>query len=270
MPQKLFKTGEFAKLCHTTKDTLFYYDRIGLLQPTQILPNGYRLYNFNQTYLFDLITIFKELGMSLEEIQRYIKKRNTENFIRLLQEKNKQLDKELALLKRRKSLLQNTLQLAKSSRNVQENTITFKDCSKNYYILSEEVNANTTEEESFAIWSKLIAYCEKHKYFDAFITGTIISAANVAAKSFNTFHFTSHLDKPVSSKFLHIRPEGRYACKYVRCSYNAIAKECAKFYNELQAQKIITTGAIYQSNISSYLTEVNSEDYLILLKIKVE
>lgn len=270
MPQELFKTGEFAKLCHTTKDTLFYYDRIGLLQPAQLLPNGYRLYNFNQTYLFDLITIFKELGMSLEEIQRYIKKRNTENFIRLLQEKNKQLDKELALLKRRKSLLQNTLQLAKSSRNVQENTITFKDCTKNYYILSEEVNANTTEEESFAIWSKLIAYCEQHKYFDAFITGTLISAANVTANIFATFYFSSHLDKAVRSKFLHIRPAGRYACKYMRCSYDTLAQECAKFYAELQAQNCKTKGALYQSDISSYLTETNSEDYLMLLEMKVE
>lgn len=270
MPQKLFKTGEFAKLCHTTKDTLFYYDRIGLLQPAQILQNRYRAYSFNQTYLFDIITIFKELGMSLEEIQQYIQKRNTENFIALLEEKSKQLDKELALLKRRKSLLQNTLQLAESSRSINENNITFKNCNKNYYILSEEISANTTEEESFAIWSRLIAYCEQHKYFDAFITGTIISAANVTANSFATFYFSSHLDKAVRSRFLHIRPAGRYACKYMRCSYDTLAQECAKFYAELQAQNCKTKGALYQSDISSYLTETNSEDYLMLLEMKVE
>ena len=28
----LFTTGEFAKLCNVRKDTLFYYDEIGLLK----------------------------------------------------------------------------------------------------------------------------------------------------------------------------------------------------------------------------------------------
>ena len=33
MVQKLFKSGAFAKLCNTTKDTLFHYDDIGILKP---------------------------------------------------------------------------------------------------------------------------------------------------------------------------------------------------------------------------------------------
>ena len=31
--QTYYTTGEFAKLCHTTKETLFHYDSIGLLKP---------------------------------------------------------------------------------------------------------------------------------------------------------------------------------------------------------------------------------------------
>ena len=39
MGQKLFTSGEFAKFCNTTKDTLFHYDDINLLKP---LPKIYK------------------------------------------------------------------------------------------------------------------------------------------------------------------------------------------------------------------------------------
>lgn len=55
MGQKLFTSGEFAKFCNTTKDTLFHYDDINLLKPAKIATNGYRYYSANQAFLFDMI-----------------------------------------------------------------------------------------------------------------------------------------------------------------------------------------------------------------------
>lgn len=57
MGQKLFTSGEFAKFCNTTKDTLFHYDDINLLKPAKIAPNGYRYYSANQAFLFDMISL---------------------------------------------------------------------------------------------------------------------------------------------------------------------------------------------------------------------
>lgn len=57
MGQKLFTSGEFAKFCNTTKDTLFHYDDINLLKPAKIAPNSYRYYSANQAFLFDMISL---------------------------------------------------------------------------------------------------------------------------------------------------------------------------------------------------------------------
>ena len=65
----IFTTGEFAKLCGTSKDTLFYYDKIGILKPEIVLENGYRRYNALQFFDFDLIRTFKRAGSSLQEIK---------------------------------------------------------------------------------------------------------------------------------------------------------------------------------------------------------
>lgn len=91
MAQKLFKTGEFAKLCNTTKDTLFHYDSIDLLKPAVTAPNGYRYYSVNQIYFFDLIATLKEVGLSLQEIKSYISNREVDTFLTMLRDKDRLL-----------------------------------------------------------------------------------------------------------------------------------------------------------------------------------
>ena len=48
--------GEFAKMCQTTRDTLRYYERQGILVPKKNPVNGYRYYSYAQisSYYFRL------------------------------------------------------------------------------------------------------------------------------------------------------------------------------------------------------------------------
>lgn len=82
----LFTTGEFARLCNIRKDTLFYYDEIGLLKPEIIQDNGYRYYSANQLFLFDIIAMLKECGTPLKEIKEYITAREPASFLTLMEE----------------------------------------------------------------------------------------------------------------------------------------------------------------------------------------
>lgn len=67
--RKYFTTGEFAKLCHVKKQTLFHYDEIGLLSPEIKKANGYRYYSYHQFELFQVISLFKEVGIPLKRIK---------------------------------------------------------------------------------------------------------------------------------------------------------------------------------------------------------
>ena len=60
----LFTTGQFAKLCGTTKETLFYYDELGILKPVKVAENGYRYYSASQFFDLDLITVLQEAVLS--------------------------------------------------------------------------------------------------------------------------------------------------------------------------------------------------------------
>jgi DNA-binding transcriptional MerR regulator/effector-binding domain-containing protein len=60
--------AEFAKFCGTTRDTLLWYDKLGLLKPDIVGENGYRYYSLTQYVNFDVIKLMKQSGSSLSEI----------------------------------------------------------------------------------------------------------------------------------------------------------------------------------------------------------
>lgn len=68
MSKYLVKTGEFAKLCGTTRNTLLHYDHLGLLKPAKVEPNGYRYYGTDQYVRFITIRALVDSGFPLSEI----------------------------------------------------------------------------------------------------------------------------------------------------------------------------------------------------------
>lgn len=66
--EKYYKTGEIAKMSNLSIRTIRYYDSIGLLKPTKIEDNGYRLYSDKDFLKLQKILSLKYLGFSLEDI----------------------------------------------------------------------------------------------------------------------------------------------------------------------------------------------------------
>lgn len=70
--EKLYKVADFARLCGLPKDTILYYDRIGLLHPAKVGSNGYRYYSFDQLFTAHLIEGLKLSHMTLDEIRDFM------------------------------------------------------------------------------------------------------------------------------------------------------------------------------------------------------
>jgi DNA-binding transcriptional MerR regulator len=69
----MFTVGEFSRIAHVSKRLLRYYDEIGLLKPMQTDPaTGYRYYSAEQLPLLNRILVLKDLGLSLEQVQRLL------------------------------------------------------------------------------------------------------------------------------------------------------------------------------------------------------
>ena len=61
--------GEFAKMCRTTRDTLRYYEKQGILVPHKNPENGYHYYSYAQISSFYFIKTFRSIDCSVEDIR---------------------------------------------------------------------------------------------------------------------------------------------------------------------------------------------------------
>jgi DNA-binding transcriptional MerR regulator len=72
----MFTVGEFSRLARISKRLLRYYDEIGLLKPVHTDKfTGYRYYSAEQIPRLNRILALKDLGLSLEQIQRLLSDR---------------------------------------------------------------------------------------------------------------------------------------------------------------------------------------------------
>lgn len=85
----LLTIGEMARLCRTTKDTLYFYEKRGYLKPYFIDDNGYRYYDRNNFYSMDMLLSLREAGSTVEEIGEYLQAPSPENYLSHMQKKKK-------------------------------------------------------------------------------------------------------------------------------------------------------------------------------------
>ena len=64
--------NEVSKLTGVSIRTLQYYDKIGLLRPTEYTESGYRLYDDTALERLQQILLFRELEFSLSDIESII------------------------------------------------------------------------------------------------------------------------------------------------------------------------------------------------------
>lgn len=86
-------TAQFAALHEVNKRTLHYYDSIGLFSPETKGDNHYRYYDSAQSIHFEYILMLKELNMSIEEIKSYLDAPNAEDFIAIVDQKQRNRSK---------------------------------------------------------------------------------------------------------------------------------------------------------------------------------
>lgn len=103
--------SEMSEIHNTTRQTLIYYDRIGLFKPIKVDENGYRYYSSNQIPFLREICFLKSAGIKLEIIKDHIDNRNLNTAISLLRFHKEFLDNEIEKLKVARESLEDRLNI---------------------------------------------------------------------------------------------------------------------------------------------------------------
>ncbi|ULQ58520.1 helix-turn-helix domain-containing protein [Brucepastera parasyntrophica] len=117
MLKKDLKISEFAALSGISRDTLLFFDKIGLLHPARTDPaNGYRYYSYRQIDTASVINALRELGMPLKEIRAYLAARTPEKLESTFKNQKDRLEAQIAGLRKTQDIIDVRLALAEEGR----------------------------------------------------------------------------------------------------------------------------------------------------------
>ncbi|MGC8537151.1 MAG: MerR family transcriptional regulator [Rhizomicrobium sp.] len=102
--------GKFAREAGVSTSAIRFYEKRGLLPPSQRQSNGYRSYDADDLRVIRLINGARALGFTLDDVARFMsrpadERRDKTRLMRALQEKLARLDDHLAEITRQREAL---------------------------------------------------------------------------------------------------------------------------------------------------------------------
>lgn len=98
--ENTFQTGQLHQLLGITRDTLRYYEDVGILSPRKDEGNQYRKYGFADFFTLMGIEFYKKRGMSVSDIRQILNGLEPGDLPALLSDKEWELEQEITQLQR--------------------------------------------------------------------------------------------------------------------------------------------------------------------------
>lgn len=109
-----FTTGEVAKMCNVSVRTVQYYDKEGIVKPSELTAGGRRIYTEKDLEKFRTVCLYKNLGFSLSEIKDINEAGKADSMIiQLLREQQERIEEQmnhLSEMKEKVHMLQQEIQ----------------------------------------------------------------------------------------------------------------------------------------------------------------
>lgn len=141
-----YKIGEISKIYGIGRDSLMYYEDIGILKPFRD-KNGYRMYKLSDIWRLNLIKELRSLNFPMKKIKEYLDDRNIESTKEILNKEIILIDEKIEeLLSYKQNIMKRLDTINDELRNLKLYEIDLVYINKRK---SLELNANITKDEEF-------------------------------------------------------------------------------------------------------------------------
>ncbi|WP_341480351.1 MerR family transcriptional regulator [Clostridium botulinum] len=263
---RTFTTGEFAKRFGVKKDTLFYYDKIGLFKPAGISDNGYRYYTIPQFDIFWVIQSLRDLNFPLKSLDNYLKAPSPQDLIELSKDQLSKVDQEIEKLIQIRSILNRIVLQSEEALNAPLYKVILMDLEEEHILYSDKntLKSDTTNEEWSSYYEEFFKKTELKG--PAFI-GSVIDKNDLISGKFGRIdRLFVRMDKPDAT----IKPAGLYAVTYYKGSYESIVDFYEAFMRKIKEQGLIICGDAYEEYLLNVLATQNSKDFVTKISVAVK
>lgn len=268
--QKYFTTGEFAKICKVNKQTLIYYDQIGLFSPMMKDEKGYRFYSIAQYDLFSVIELLQTMGMSLKSIQEYMAMKTPENFLILMEQQRgivARKRKELELLE---ESIKAKIFTTKEALKTDFSKVTVEHLPTAILYLSENIE-NATEEQFVQAVSDFIDELDRFQLDTGYPIGGVMTREQLLARNYTNYKYLyMEQPQPRSDHPYFKAIEGEVVVGYHIGSPKTIGETYEKLFTVIQENDYKIGDYIYEEYLYDAVMIEHEEDYVLKIMIEIE
>ena len=265
-----FSIGEFAKLCNTTRATLYHYEKQGLLVPIVNEQNGYRFYNLDDYYTFMYIAHLIRIGFSLNEIREYVSYKRLGSYMESLATSRQRLETQQEQLRLRNERTQRGLRSLNRSLGhpLDLPQITYRE---EEHFLRMPFDGDFNGKDCICCQAKLRKYAEKHNidiqgHYLGFFSDTSSST-----KSPFFGHILMKMNEKVECNHLFSRPSGLYLSIHYKGPF---AKDSENAYSVLEKymkdHHFSSLTGIFVEDVVGPFISANPNEYLAEMSVMIE
>lgn len=255
--ERLYTTGEVAKIFSINKNTLFYYDKIGLFSPNYRKGNtNYRYYGSDQMKILDTIISLRAMGIPIRKLKEFINNMNTNSFLDLIELENQHLRSIIDEYSIKMKTIQELSRRIKVAQEAIPNQLIITREEHRYFLA---MNIDKTCNDPELAWNG--AY---EKIWDTIDTAKIITiGSSLKRNEFDNGQF-DRLDKVVGYTILKTKDKlekGVYANIYIHGSYDRLDDGYSLFRKLLRENGLNVISDIHEEYVIEAMSEKNEENY---------
>ncbi len=270
--KNLFSIGELSKLQNISRQTLIFYDKIGLFCPAYVNPeNGYRYYNAAQLDFLDTICIMKRIGFSLDEIKSYLKEYTLDTSMVVLRKQLTIIDRQIEELQLIKSRVEHRcLQLEQSAAIRSQYAEVSVQTVQSQYIVWQEVAAPYTLDRVSMATKQCFVRSFKEQMPVFFQSGAIVPLARILQGQYTlASHAFLPIEKCSASGVVEL-PAGRCAVTYHTGDYLSIGTAYERLLHYCRAHRLPIISDSYEFALIDYLSTGDETEYITKILFYVE
>lgn len=271
--ESYFSIGELSKYQNISKQTLIYYDKIGLFRPAYVDPeNGYRYYSSSQIDSLDTILIMKKIGFSLSEIKEHMQNYTIDSSLLLLRRQLTAIDRQMQELQMiRSRLLHRCSQMEAAKPHLDKEQPVFVENVEACTLLVHSVEAPYQLPEISIATKKCFSESFQENLPIYFECGVIVPLQKIReGRCTEASHAFLPIENTARVSRLQRLPAGRCVGIYHIGDYLSIGHSYRKILDYCAEHSLQILSDSYEFCINDYLTTHDENEYITKIIFYIE